>query len=179
MSKRALNAQYQNANRRLSEAQKKVVKVSADRLKAIMRMPPAEQLAAIDDPDLTPSDRNTLRKTLMSGLHTSRARAMKWRTLRIYRGFTHAFAGNAVSLVIGCVFLLPPCVVAFLVWRNTASPTVVSSPATLEWVDPSGKMASHIHPGRKFGQIHHLDGSRTIRSWWPGKGYVTARVLAE
>ncbi len=178
MSKSALKVQYQNAAKRLNAAEQKIISVSADRLKALLRRPHAEQLRALDDPDLTPSDCKKLREALASNLRPSTAKAIKWRAVRIFRGSTHAITGNLITLTTACVFVLPPSVALFLVWSNTVSALNAGSSASLQWVHPSGALTfAPMQPGDKIGLIRKLDGSLIVRKWSPKEGYLTSRVL--
>jgi len=180
MSKSALKVQYQNAAKRLNAAEQKIVRVSADRLKALLRRPHAEQLRAIDDPDLTPSDRRKLREALASTLRPSVAKAIKWRAVRMFRGPTHALAGNLVALTTAAVFFFPPCIALFLVWLNTASGMNGTPTNPLQWTHPSGALTvSPVQPGERIGLIQKLDGSLIVRKWSPKEGYLTSRVVID
>ncbi|MCX7322626.1 MAG: hypothetical protein NT113_25205 [Hyphomicrobiales bacterium] len=180
MSKRALSVRYQQAAQRLSEAERKIIEVSAKRLGDLMRLPPIEQLRAIDDPDLIPSDRKKLRQALASNLRRSNTSALTWRAVRSWRGFSHALATHSVTGIIGSLFFLPVCAALFLVWKNTASVVTIPTSIIVEWQNPSGDNSSSVLPaGQKIGIIHNLDGTYLVRHWLPSQGYATSPVAVE
>lgn len=169
-----LKARYAQAQERLDTADDDVRQASRARLGELMKLPERQRFAHLDDPDLTPSDRSSLRRSMAAGLSPPRVR-MNWRPAinRVGRRLRRRLP----TLAIAAISIAPLAVWGWMTWQNTGQQTVAyERPEKLNWTLPSGEVRQReVRAGELVVLVQHRSG-RVVRSWLPKQGYETAKI---
>jgi hypothetical protein len=153
-------------------ATQRVQQASRARLAELLRLPPHERLAHLDDPALVGPDRISLRRSLQADLTRPRRR---WRPGGRLRALVRRLGAAALRQ------LLHPAVLGLAgitgVWLYTAwsaTPQLAISTQALasNLVGPDGRVQSYTFPARTWVPVERLDAQvAQTRVWYSGQGY--------
>ncbi len=166
------------AQAQATEARDEVERISGDHLQAALRLPRVERAKRVDDPELTPVDR----QSLIASLAGDEVEAGGWRpTLNDSRknALLRAWGQNRhhASVVIRAFVLLGPiCIFSLMTFRNTGEQIVGVAGSELLFTNPDGSHRSTIIGRdetfvivRRFGEVY-------ARAWKIRQGYALAPV---
>lgn len=171
-----LDARIDRGQARLKKAEEDIRLLSEGRLAELLKLSAASRFEHLDDPDLTQSDRSTLRKSISSTLPPAKRRLSvafgRLRPIRIGRWIRQ----RGVALIISSIIGLPLCGFAALAWSNTGELVDVRQEGILTWQTPSGiAELGGVRAGDSLIISRSL-WSTSARRWILGKGYATAPV---
>ena len=153
-------------------ATQRVQQASRARLAELLRLPPHERLAHLDDPALVGPDRISLRRSLQADLTRPQ---LRWRPGGRLRALVHRLGAAALRQ------LLHPAVLGLAgitgVWLYTAwsaTPQLAISTQALasNLIGPDGRVESYTFPARTCVPVERLDAQvAQIRVWYSGQRY--------
>nr|WP_210329371.1 hypothetical protein [Methylorubrum zatmanii] len=153
-------------------ATQRVQQASRARLAELLRLPPHERLAHLDDPALVGPDRISLRRSLQADLTRPQ---LRWRPGGRLRALVHRLGAAALRQ------LLHPAVLGLAgitgVWLYTAwsaTPQLAISTQALasNLIGPDGRVESYTFPARTWVPVERLDAQvAQIRVWYSGQRY--------
>lgn len=153
-------------------ATQRVQQASRARLAELLRLPPHERLAHLDDPALVGQDRISLRRSLQADLTRPQ---LRWRPGGRLRALVHRLGAAALRQ------LLHPAVLGLAgitgVWLYTAwsaTPQLAISTQALasNLIGPDGRVESYTFPARTWVPVERLDAQvAQIRVWYSGQRY--------
>lgn len=160
-------------------AERAVVDASAQRLKQCLRLVPTERIRLLDDPDLVPTDRVTLRRSLEASLLPERRRIPLphlWRLGQLRRRLGSALIRMALSpLAIGLILVGGPWLA--LSWQNTRLLAVMAQKGVATFRLPNGsEQILALSEGSTVTVFDQSAADPVIGVWYPRLGYTTAAV---
>ncbi|WFU72907.1 hypothetical protein [Bradyrhizobium sp. CB2312] len=176
-NRKVLSKKYKLAARRVTDVERRLEAVSKHRLTELLKLSKMQRLNAIDDADLLPNERNELRKSLLIDDAPPNWHAVAWRTKALLR--RHRVLSFSSLLRACCVaaLILPVGYYLYVAWRNTGELIVASSPVTVDWQMPSGKVLRRTVPaGESLVLLKRSDGSYVLRKWYAREGYAIAKI---
>jgi hypothetical protein len=159
-----------------SNAEQDVARVSRDHLAMLMGSPPRHRMAHLNDPELTPANRNELANSVRSALPVSlRFKFPRWRPtglvqrLRLACGF---------KCIVALVALVACAVPGALAWHNTGTRIVGSDVNWIvDWHLPDGTVLHGSWKARMPAVAMRAEnGMVVLRQWLNGRGYATTEL---
>lgn len=172
-----LDARIHRGRTRLKKAEEDIRLLSGSRLDELLKLSAALRFEHLDDPDLIPSDRLKLRKSISSTLPLVKKSRLseafrRHRPIGIGRWMRRRGAALIISLIIGG----PLCSFAAYAWSNTGDLVDVSQEGILTWHTLSGgSEVTRVRAGDRLIISRSL-WSTSARRWIIGKGYEIARL---
>ena len=162
----------ERARREAADAAAAVAARSHARLTELMRAQPTARLTALEDPDLLPSDRATLRRSLQAELRRSvRNQLVPRRWLRPIVQRLPRWRGPLIKLA---VTGLGAGVFLGLASAQNAELALLLSPTSTILVYPDGTREP-IELASSVMMVRHLNATQAEARWWsPAEGYRTA-----
>jgi hypothetical protein len=165
-------AEVQRAEREAADAAAAVEARSRERLTQLIQSQPAARLAALTDPDLTPVDRTTLRRSLQAELRRTGGvlpRPERW----LRSTAEHVERRRGALLVLATIALALALAYRLAASRNGET-AFLPAGATVALTEPDGVVVTAVlNPG--WLKVRPLDSSRAEARWWsPAVGYRTA-----
>lgn len=175
-----LESELDHAQAEADRARGEVEKISRDHLETAMQRSRAERAKRVDDPELTPADRQTLVASLAG--NEAAAAAGGWRPtlnesrkdalLRLWGQNRH----HAPAMIRTIVLLGPVCAFAAMSYSNTGYRVVAVSGNELEFVNPDGShYSTDIRRDETFVVVRHF-GRYYTRMWKERQGYALAPI---
>lgn len=162
---RAAHAAERAATRRVQQA-------SRTRLAELLRLPPRERLARLDDPALVGPDRVSLRRSLQADLVRPRRRWLPGGRLRslgrrlgtaLLRQLLHPAVLGLAGL--GGVWL-------HVAWSNTPRVAASTQALAANLIGPDGRVQSYTVPAWSWVAVERVGSDMAqIRVWYSGQGY--------
>jgi hypothetical protein len=163
-------------------AETRVRKLSSDRFSELMRLSERERFNNLEDPQLTPEDRNKLRAALHAALPSAGSanpskRPSPFPILRRIRLFVHrqiATPGQFIT-VIGVVISIAAA--GCEIWKNTGDAVTIKESVSVIWLLPTGDEApGTLNRGESLITINRAVNVAVFRKWIAGVGYAKAQV---
>ena len=160
------------------EARDEVERISGDHLQTLLRLPRAERTKHLDDPELTPVDRQTLidalaGETVTIGGWRSPSNSSRRNTLLRFWGHNRH---RAPAMIRAFVLLGPICTVGVAAYSNTGERVVKVPKSEVQFQKPDGTKYSDVVGGDKAIILVRNFGGYYIRVWRDRQGYALAPV---
>lgn len=155
------------ARDREESAQYVVAETSRKRLHEIARMPPSRIAKYLDDADLTPPDRDILKRTLEHRTRTAEARP----TLKLPERFLEGLVASRRWIAPGIVLAASGTFFVFANARTAPGAGVLLRDATIPWVENGQIVRQSYRRDTPLRIVGMRDGRYVIEGWLPGRGY--------
>lgn len=167
-----VDARLRAAQKAERAASRRVRQASRARLAELLRLPPRERLAHLDDPALVGSDRVGLRRSVQAGLARPRRHwhpGGRLRALgrRIGTAALRQLLHPAVLGLIGIAGLW-----LHMAWSSTPQLAIATRVLPANVVGPDGQTQVYAFPARSWVPVERLDAQVAhVRVWYTRQGY--------
>lgn len=171
-----LRQRYRDAEERVEAVNDKIRRASNRRLAELMKLPPKQRLAQIEDQILTAEDRKSLRQSIAGSLRHRRWHALLFASKTIVASFRR-WRQQYFAVVVIALAIIPLVAAAMKAKESTYKAIMIPEPIELDWRLPSGLVEREVVPAGHRLAVSKQSGSFVIaRRWIPGQGYAISHL---